>query len=666
MTSSFFSPKSVAVIGASTNPKKLGYMIIDNLKNSGYTGRIYPINSKADENTIIIQYKAYSSVSSIHEIPELVIISIPTDFVFDELMKSYAFGVKNFVIITAGFKEIGNDNAEKLINQFISIHPDANILGPNCLGYIDTQTPINASFAASMPMKGNISFYSQSGALCTAILDWSDKVGMGFSKFVSLGNKNQISENIFLDSNFINSNDNAKPSFFYLESFKDGKEFVNKAKKVKSPLVILHPGRYSETAAAMQSHTGSMASNDRVISEALDEAGIIRAYGLEDIMDLMMIFNFYPSFRKVQRVAIVSNAGGPGIITTDCIKDYKLELSQLNDNTKRILSERLPKTANIHNPIDVVGDAMADRYGYALDTVLADENVDAVIVLLTPQAMTQIDLTAEFIQRLAKQHNKVVVASFMGGKRVDKYEQYLFSYGIPYFDYPERAVWALSKLNLKESNNLNSQVNIPDNVSIENIFKTPSEKDITNEQDLYSFIPEGKIVMKLISDQMWHKSDTGGVKLHLDSNEKRLHAYKELIQLGEDQKKENSNFEYKILMQEMVKIDIELFIGAKRDSNFGNVVAFGMGGIYANIIDENMLFLSFADKDYIKNKILNSKTGQILNGARGQKGIDIDSLADSILSLHKILSEHPEISDIDINPLGVVNGELYAVDIKIK
>ena len=667
MNTNFFKPKSIAVIGASTDKKKLGFQIVKNLKESGFKGRIYPINNKATEDTFILDLKVYKEVKDIYEVPQLCIISIPSEFVFEELVKCYSQDIKNYVIITAGFKEIGNNETEKFINHFLELHPDVNLLGPNCLGFIDTSTPINASFAASTPKEGKISFFSQSGALCTAVLDWSEKLGMGFEKFVSLGNKNNISENTFLDQSFLNNN----PSFFYLESFVNGKEFVKKAQQVKSPIIVLHPGRHTETANAMQSHTGSMAGSDKVVEEALKEAGVIRAYGLEDIMDLMMIFNFYPQYRKVQNVAIVSNAGGPGIITTDSIKDYGLSMAVLSQDTRSLLEQKLPKTANTHNPIDVVGDALADRYGFALDTVLSDSNVDAVIVLLTPQSMTQIDLTSEYIQRLSKLHNKVVIASFMGGKRVDKYEQYLFSYGVPYFDYPERAVWALSKLNKKPILSSTSKLDLfNNNLSpldcLKNIFRTPKEITIDNEDILKTFCEDRKIALKLISENLWHKSDSGAVKLGLDSFEKRVESLNELKELGENMKVENPDFTYNIIGQEMMKLDFELFLGVKRDISFGNVVAFGLGGIYANILDENMIFLEFANTDFILEKLKKSKVGKILQGARGQKGIDLKIIVNAIIDMHKFLNTYINVEDVDINPLAISEGEIYAIDIKIK
>ena len=664
MFEKFFRPQTIAVIGASTDPKKLGHILVKNILESGYQGRVYPINNKSDGQITILNHRVYPDIHDIHEVAELIIISIPPQFVFDELMKSYVAGTRNFVIITAGFKEIGDTKNEQLINKFIEIHPDVNLLGPNCLGFIDTSTPLNASFSASFPQKGNISFFSQSGALCSAILDWSDKVGMGFAQFISIGNKNDINENTFLELTIKEGRTN--PMFFYLESFNDGKKFIELAQKIKTPIIVLHPGRYSETASAMQSHTGSLASNDKVVDEALREAGVIRAYGLEDMMDLMMIFNFYAENNKNQNVAIVSNAGGPGIITTDSIRDMNLDLAKLDEITKTRLAEKLPRTANIHNPVDLVGDAMADRYGYALDLVLADSNVDAVVVLLTPQAMTQIDVTAEYIQRLAKQHNKIVLASFMGGKRVDKYEQYLFSYGIPYFDYPERAIWALSKLNIVKPNPENdAPVTRTEMESFLNL-KSPQEQFVTTEDETIAFLPESKIALKLISDKLLHKTDTGGVKLGLDTAEKRTQAFTELKQLGEEMKSTDPDFRYQIQAQEMVKIDTELFLGAKRDPNFGDVVVFGLGGIYANILDETMLFLPHGDRNYIKNKISSSKVGKIVLGARGQKGIEIDKVINLIFDTFAYMRTNNTVADIDINPLGIIGEDLYAIDVKTR
>ncbi len=443
MLETIFSPQSVAVVGASPNPNRLGHVVLKNILINGYAGRVYPIHPTAQT---VLSQKAYPNISALPEVPDLVVIVIPPQHVLEVVDECGKRGVKGLVVITAGFKEVGGEGKE-LERQLLAKVREykMRMIGPNCLGIIDTVSDLNISFAALMPLKGEIAFMSQSGAMCTAILDWSKAQGIGFSRFVSLGNKADVDEVSLLHA--WNRDPHSKVILAYLEGINDGPGFIAAAREVtkNTPVIAIKSGTTAAGTKAASSHTGSLAGSEAAYDAAFSQSGILRARTMNELFDLAMLFSYQPMIEG-NRVAIVTNAGGPGIIATDAVERSGLKMASFTPETIARLQEKLPPTANFFNPIDIIGDARSDRYQVALEAALADPNVDAAIVLLTPQAQSDLIETCEVIIQLSQLHGKPVVTSFMGGYSLGPAVEMLSANHIPNYTFPERAVQSLSSM----------------------------------------------------------------------------------------------------------------------------------------------------------------------------------------------------------------------------
>ncbi|HOG48082.1 MAG TPA: CoA-binding protein, partial [Anaerolineae bacterium] len=415
MLEMFFAPRSVAVVGAGREPGKLGYDVLNNLLQYGYTGQVYPINPKADE---ILGLKCYPTVVDVPGPVDLAVIVVPARFVPDVMEQCGQKGVKGAVIISAGFKEAGLEGV-KLERQVVAIAKEhgIRIVGPNCLGIIDTVQPMDVSFAVGIPPRGEIAFMSQSGALCTAILDWSLANNIGFSYFVSLGNKSDVDEVDLMEA--WDGNPNAKVMIAYVEGLRDGRRFMDVARRVtrRTPVIAVKSGNTEAGSRAVSSHTGSLAGSNRAYDAAFRQTGVLRAASIQELFDYAIGFAYQPLLRG-NRIAIVTNAGGPAIMATDALEGSGLKLAPLSTETVEFLQSKLPAAANTYDPIDVLGDARADRYAIAIEAALKDPNVDGLIVILTPQVMTQILETAQETGRLCKMYDKPVVGCFMGEAKV--------------------------------------------------------------------------------------------------------------------------------------------------------------------------------------------------------------------------------------------------------
>ncbi|MEM2876215.1 MAG: CoA-binding protein, partial [Candidatus Bathyarchaeia archaeon] len=409
----FLRPDSVAVIGASRTPGAVGHEIVRNLINSGYRGRIYPVNPKADE---LLGLKCYKRIGEVGEVPDLVVISVPANIVPQVVEEAGESGVKCLIVISAGFREVGPDGAVRemeLIN--ICRKYGMRMLGPNCLGLINTSTPINASFAKQRPTKGGIAFLSQSGALGTAILDWIEKEKIGFSNFISLGNMADTDETDFIE--LLGDDRDTKVILVYLEGVKNGKRFLEVAPKVSKikPIVVFKAGTSVAGARAAASHTGSIAGNKVAYEAAFRRSGVLTVDSLEDLFNLGLMFSFQPT-PKGGSIAILTNAGGPSIVASDAASRYNLNLAWLSPSTIEKLRSNLPTESSWINPVDVLGDATADRYAFALETLLTDESVNATIIILTPQAMTQpLETAKKIIEIHSRFPDKPLLPVFMGG-----------------------------------------------------------------------------------------------------------------------------------------------------------------------------------------------------------------------------------------------------------
>ncbi len=453
-----FAPQSVAVIGASTSAGKVGHDIFANILRGGYTGTLYPVNPNAKS---ILSVRAYPSVKEIPDQVDLAMLILAPRLALEAVKEAAAKGVKGIVIVSAGFREVGDQGAA-IENQIISICKEAGIrlVGPNCLGVINPlpEIRLNASFSARMPAPGKISFISQSGALCTAVLDFAADRDFGFSKFISIGNKADVDELDLL--RYLHADPNTEVIMIYLEELRRGAEFVQTVKEITSgyrrtPVLVIKSGRTMAGAQAAASHTGALAGSEAVYDAIFKQTGIIRAESIHELFDFASAFSYKEESglgklrRKVprgNRVAIITNAGGPGIVATDMTVSSGLRLARFKSETIEALDSHLPDTANLDNPVDVIGDASQDRYENALSTVIKDEGVDGALVILTPQSMTNALGTAEAIVRVAMDSQKPILCSFMGIIDVSAGVKYLQQYGYPVFRFPENAAKAFAAL----------------------------------------------------------------------------------------------------------------------------------------------------------------------------------------------------------------------------
>lgn len=677
----FFCPDSVAVIGASREEEKVGHIILDNIIDSGYKGKLFPVNPKADK---IHGIKCYPSVLNVPGDIDLAIIVIPAQFVLQVLEECSKKNTKWSIIISAGFKETGIEGAKRE-RQLIEKAKDygIRILGPNCLGIIDTKCPINATFSPNMPPMGKIGFISQSGALGTAILDWAKTNKIGFSKFVSLGNKADISENDLFDD-WENEKD-TEVITAYLEGVKYGREFIRISSRVskKKPIIVVKSGNTDAGARAVSSHTGTLAGSAKAYEAAFKQAGIIRANTIRDLFNYATAFSYQP-LPKGKKVAIITNAGGPGIMATDECEKSDILLASLEKETIDGLKEFLPEAANFYNPIDILGDALADRYKKTLEVVIKDNNVNAIVMLLTPQAMTQPYRTARAIVEVMENSGKsiTVLTSFMGGSEVEKAVKFLAEKNIPNFDIPEEAIDTLKVM--MEHTDWKSRRSFPiedfnvDKGRVKKIFyQCQSEgrlelgemeaREILEAYDiripkaeLACDIDEAKeiagrigypLVLKIVSPNILHKTDVGGVKIGID-NEKELEENYNQILFSVSKYMPDANIRG-ILVQEFIKDKKETIIGMSEDPQFGPMIMFGLGGIYVEALKDVSFRIAPLSRQVGREMVEEIKTIKLLKGIRGEDPSDIDSIIEIILRVSQLVTDFPEIIEMDINPLFV-------------
>lgn len=688
-----FSPDSVAVIGASHKKGKVGHDVLMNLIRFEYKGKIYAINPNPDK---IMGLNPYPSISKVGGKIDLAVFAIPAPLVPHSLSECGKAGVKAAIIISAGFKECGPEGA-KLEREVAEIAKEFNIriLGPNCLGLINTASSLNASFAAEMPLTGDIAFFSQSGALCTAILDWAVKEKIGFSKFASLGNKVDISESTLLKA--LGDDPDTKVILGYIEDVKDGREFMQVAREVtaKKPVIICKSGGTQAGARAASSHTGSLAGSEAAFNAAFVQTGIIRAHSIQDLFDYAVAFS-YQSLPSGERLAIITNAGGPGIIAADAVeRSQNAKVASFNKETVDYLRKSLPVGAAVYNPVDVIGDADDERYRKALDGVLKDTNVDGAVVILTPQTMSKIKETAACIANLCNE--KPLFASFMGGKLVEKGLKVLHENKIPNYPFPERAVssfdamvkyekyleipkekvkpFSVDKDKVKKilDDAVKSGQNaIPEYIAREVIqsygFMLPKSVFAKTAYDA-CFVADKigyPVVMKIASPDILHKSDIGGVKVGLANTKQVEEAFYDMTQRAKRVMPEAVILG--VLVQEMVTGGKEVILGMSKDSQFGPLLMFGLGGIYVEVLKDVSFRIAPITSRESKTMIDEIRSVALLRGARGEKPTDIESIKEGLIRLSQLVMDFPIISELDINPLMVFpadKGGSIAIDVRI-
>ncbi len=674
----FFScPASVAVIGASHNEKKLGYGVLHNILQYGYPGKVYPINPKGGE---ILGLKVYPSVLQVPGSIDLAVIVVPAPVVASVLEECGKKGIPGVVIISAGFREVGGEGMkeERRLVEIASRY-GIRMIGPNCLGVIDTLCPLNATFARGMPEQGDIAIMSQSGALLAAILDWAIGERVGFSRFVSLGNKADINEIDMLEA--WGDDPHSKVIAAYLEGIVDGTRFMEVARQVsqKTPIVIIKAGTTEAGARAVSSHTGTLAGSERAYDTALRQAGVVRANSVEDLFDYAFAFSQQPLIMG-QRIAIVTNGGGAGIMASDEVERVGLKMASLTRETVDRLKERLPAAANVYNPIDCLGDADAERYRYALDTVLRDVNVDGVIAIFLSQVVMHVQDIAEAVGETAKRYDKPVLACLMGGEMTEPGREVLRCYGIPNYDFPERAVKAMlaiykrkefldrppreserfeadlekakeifarvrseGRLTLgdAEAREVMAAYNIP--LPKSELARNPEEAAEAAERIGYP------VVMKIASPDILHKTDIGGVRLGLrgpgevrDSFD--LLNYRALRYMPEAQI-------WGVVVQEMVQGCREVLVGMSRDPQFGPLLAFGLGGVYVEALKDVTFRIAPLARWEAEEMLTEIRGYSLLQGVRGESPADLEAIVDCILRVSRLVTDFSEIVEMDINPL---------------
>lgn len=676
-----FCPASVAVVGASGRPGSVGRAVFHNILQGDYTGTIYPVNIKARS---VCGVRAYAGLTDIPDQVDLVVVIVPAPAVAAVAREAAELGVKGLVVISAGFKETGEVGAayqEEIIA--ICRQHDMRLVGPNCLGVINTdeQVRLNASFARRRANPGRIAFISQSGALCTAVLDFAAKRNIGFSKFISVGNKADIGELALI--RYLHEDPQTRVIMMYVEELRHGFEFIDTVREITgganpTPILAIKSGRSAEGAAAASSHTGSIAGSEAVYDALFQQAGVFRVQTIEELFDYAVAFASQPLPRS-NRMAIITNAGGPGIMATDVTIHSGLQLARFSSETTEVLKSCLPSTANIHNPVDVIGDAGMERYRDALEAVLNDENVDGVIFILTPQSMTDIEATAEIIPDLARRSGKPVVASFMGLLDVTKGAEYLESHGIPHYPFPEAAARAMGAL-YRHTHWIHRQhfkeiEFAPDRQAVRDIISRalaagttylgevegneilaaygfpilPASLAVSRDDAAAAVAEFGPCAFKIVSPQIIHKSDVGGVRVGITTPAEAAAAYDEIMAVVREKEPEAEL--QGIYIQKMAAPGIETILGINRYRIFGPLIMFGLGGIFVEIFKDVSFRLAPIRRNGARFMVRSIKAYPMLNGARGAAISDTDALELCLLRLSALAIDHPEIAELDINPL---------------
>lgn len=676
------SPRSVAVVGATNRPGSVGLAVFRNILDFGFKGVLYPVNPRAKS---VQSVKAYPKLEDIPDEVDLAVIIVPAGIVCSIMKEAGEKGVKGAIVISAGFREIGGKGVEleNCLKEAVEKY-GIRLVGPNCLGVInnDEKVRLNASFAGKMPKAGNMAFISQSGALCTAVLDYAEGRGVGFSKFVSFGNKADVNEVDFL--RYLKDDPDTDVILMYLEDITNGREFLETAREITwethKPMLAIKSGRSAEGALAAASHTGSLAGSDNAYDAIFYQTGIQRVEGIDELFNYAIAFAKQP-VPKGNRVAIVTNAGGPGIMATDAAIRHNLKIANLSEGTKKKLKQVLPPTASIQNPVDVIGDATHERYEAAVRHVLMDENVDGAIVILAPQAMTDIRETAEIVPRVAKDIDKPVLCSFMGIVDVSEGIRYLEEQGIPNYAFPEAAVRSMSSMvfygNLlrlemrevrrvaadrdtaaavikkklgnkdsyymseKQASELLACYGFPVLKSV--LLKDSSEVEEAAEEIVFP------VAMKICSPDIIHKFDVGGVRLKIKTKEEARDAFEEIIA---NVKEFNPSAKIDgVIIERMAKGGVEVILGAVRDAKFGPLCMFGLGGTLVEAMKDVTFRLAPMWEISAEIMIRTIKAYSVLKGVRGSPLCDIASIKDCLLRLSQLVSDHPEIAELDINPL---------------
>ena len=689
-------PKAIAVIGASTKPSTIGSELMLRLKEYDFNGQVYPVNPKADE---IAGFKAYPSVMQIPGEVDFAVIIIPSKFVLDTIDQCNEKGIKGICIISAGFKETGAEGAEleKQLAEKVASY-GMKCVGPNCLGVLNSHPEIrmDATFAEALPIRGDIGFVSQSGALGGGILNILKDLNVGFAQFVSIGNQADVNAETCME--YWEDDQDVKQILLYMESIANPSNFRELATRIskKKPIIALKAGRSAAGASAASSHTGSLAGADKAADALLKQAGVIREFSLKQLFATAKVFSNCP-IPKGNKVAIITNSGGPGIMATDAVCEYGLEMAQITEETKTKLQSFLPSAASVKNPIDMIASAPLDHYRQTLETTIADPNVDMIMVIYLPfMGLKDIDVANAVMEIKAKHPEKPVIGVFMTTS--DFFTKIAdMNVNMPFFMYAEEAADGMHRLDMQRQWIERPEGKIPtynvDKEKAAKIIKQSLAEDraqlttlesidvleaygirackyglATDEEQVAKLGNEigYPVVMKMTSKTTSHKTDVGGVRVNIQSEEQLRAEYQDLIEkLTEKNLIEGLEG---VIIQEMVKGSREMVCGIATDPQYGPMMMFGLGGVFIEVLkDVTFRIAPLTDVD-ADEMIKSVKSYELLKGARGTKPAQIDQIQETLLRLSQLVSDFSFIDELDINPLLISEktGEGIAVDGRIK
>jgi len=694
-----FSPKTVAVVGASDEEGTVGHALMRNLIDLKFEGKIFPVNIRKTE---VLGFKAYASVEHIPEPIDLAVIATPARTVPDVVEQCGKAGIMGIVIISAGFKEIGPEG-KALEERIIEIKKKygLRIIGPNCLGVIRPSNNFNVTFLSKMPKPGSIAFISQSGALGSAILDWAMHENIGFSNFVSIGSMIDVDFGDLID--YFGTDPKTKSILMYIEGITDARKFMSAARHFAraKPIIVIKTGKYSESAKAAASHTGSLTGEDMIYDKAFKRAGMVRVDEIADLFNCAEVLGTQPLPRG-PNLAIITNAGGPGVMATDAVIAQGGKMAQLSPKTMETLNSVLPHFWSHGNPIDILGDAKADRYKAVVEVCLNDENIDGILIIYTAQAVCEpVEITQATVDLIKSKtyHNKTIVTSFMGYGAVEEANRIFSQNSIPTYSTPEQAVKTYMYMYQYKSN-------------LELLYQTPEElpvdvsppkrplmvimrnvanegREILNETEAKTFLeyynfPVVKtrtartadeaaniaqqvgypVVVKILSPQIVHKTEAGGVMLDV-SNEKELReAYEHVIQRAKDYNPDADILG--VTVQKMIKKrGYEVIIGSKTDPLFGPIILFGMGGVGVELFKDFAVGLPPLNQTLVRRIIEETKVYQLLKGYRNVPPANLKLLDEIMVLFSQMLVDFPQLKEVDINPLFIDEKEAYAFDARI-
>ncbi len=689
-------PKSIAVIGASTKPKTIGSEIMQRLRDYKFNGNIYPVNPKGG---MIEGFQAYTSINEVPGEVDLAVIVVNAKFVLDTIDQCHKKGIKGLCIITAGFKETGREGAE-LEKQLLQKVRDYGMrcVGPNCLGVLNTNDNVkmDATFAESLPVKGDIGFVSQSGALGGGILNILKDLNLGFAQFVSIGNQADINAETMLE--YWENDDDVKQILLYMESIQNPQNFRKLASRItkKKPILALKAGRSAAGASAASSHTGSLAGADKAAAALLKQSGVIREFSLKNLFANAKAFSNCP-IPKGNRVAIITNSGGPGIMATDAVCESGMQMAKITDETKEKLRSFLPSAASVKNPIDMIASAPIEHYKQTLETVLQDENVDMIAVIYLPfLGLKDIDVAQALMEIKAKNPQKPIIGVFMTTSdffvKISNMEV-----NMPFYMYAEEAAEAMTRLDQQRQWMEKPQGSIPtynvDKAKVETIIKNSLKEgraqlttlesiDVleaygirackyglaTNEEEVAKLGNEigYPVVMKMTSKTTSHKTDVGGVVVNIKDEAQLRSEYKALLQRL-DAKGLLDGLEG-VIIQEMVKGSREMVCGIATDPQYGPMMMFGLGGVFVEVMKDVTFRIAPLTDDDAMDMIKSVKAYKLLEGARGTTPAQIGQIQETLLRLSQLVNDFKFIDELDINPLLISEktGEGIAVDGRIK